>query len=74
MPTRDDALDEPDETFLVTLSNPSGATLEDGSATGTIIDDDVPVPPPTLSIADATVVEGETARFAEGSAGRANRP
>ena len=64
VPTRDDALDEPDETFLVTLSNPSGATLEDGSATGTIIDDDVPVPPPTLSIADATVVEGETARFA----------
>ena len=66
VPTRDDALDEPDETFLVTLSNPSGATLEDGSATGTIIDDDVPVPPPTLSIADATVVEGETARFAVG--------
>ena len=64
VPTREDALDEPDETFLVTLSNPSGATLEDGSATGTIIDDDVPVPPPTLSIADATVVEGETARFA----------
>ena len=64
--TRDDALDEPDETFLVTLSNPSGATLEDGSATGTIIDDDVPVPPPTLSIAGATVVEGETARFAVG--------
>ena len=66
VPTRDDALDEPDETFLVTLRNPSGATLEDGSATGTIIDDDVPVPPPTLSIADATVVEGETARFAVG--------
>ena len=66
VPTQDDALDEPDETFLVTLSNPSGATLEDGSATGTIIDDDVPVPPPTLSIADATVVEGETARFAVG--------
>ena len=66
VPTQDDALDEPDETFLVTLRNPSGATLEDGSATGTIIDDDVPVPPPTLSIADATVVEGETARFAVG--------
>ena len=66
VPTRDDALDEPDETFTVRLRNPIGATLEDGSATGTLIDDDVPVPPPTLSIADATVVEGETARFAVG--------
>ena len=66
VPTREDALDEPDETFLVTLSNPIGATLEDGSATGTIVDDDVavPVPLPTLSIVDAKVVEGETARFA----------
>ena len=44
----------------MTLSNPNGATLQDGTATGTIADDDVP----SLSIADATAVEGETARFA----------
>ena len=31
---------EPDETFTVTLSNPSGATIADGEATGTITNDD----------------------------------
>ena len=35
-----DRTDEPDETFTVTLSNPSGATLADGVGTGTIVDDD----------------------------------
>ncbi len=35
-----DDVDEPDETFTVTLSNPSGATIEDGAATGTIRDND----------------------------------
>ena len=59
--TREDTLDEPDETFTVALSNPNGATLHDDTATGTIEDDDVP----SLSIADAPAVEeGETARFA----------
>ena len=58
--TREDETDEPDETFTVTLSNPNGATLQGGSATGTITDDDVP----SLSITDATAVEGEKARFA----------
>ena len=59
MPTQDDATDELVETFTVTLRNPSGATLADGTATGTINDNDVV----SLSIADATVVEGNTARF-----------
>ena len=35
-----DALDEGAETFTIALSNPSNATLDDGTATGTIIDDD----------------------------------
>ena len=60
--TREDDLDEADETFTVRLSNPSGATLDDDTATGTITDDDEPVP--SLSIADTTAIEGETARFA----------
>ena len=35
-----DEVDEPDETFTVRLSSPSGATIGDGTATGTITDDD----------------------------------
>ena len=35
-----DRTDEPDETFTVRLSNPSGATIGDGAGTGTIVDDD----------------------------------
>ena len=62
--TLPDTLVEGNETFSMGLSNPSGATLQVGSATGTIVDDDEPVPQPTLSIGDATAVEGETARFA----------
>ena len=37
-----DALAEPDETFTVTIGNVVGATLADGSATGTISSDDAP--------------------------------
>ena len=46
----DDVLDEPDETFGLALASPSGATIADADAIGTIIDDDVP---PALSVADA---------------------
>jgi hypothetical protein len=37
-----DTLVEPDETFRVDLSSPSGATLSVASGTGTIVDDDAP--------------------------------
>ncbi len=50
-----DNVDENDETFSVELSDPSNATLDDGSATVTIQDiNDAP----TLSVADVTVDEG----------------
>ena len=53
----DDALDEPDETFTVVLSNPDNAVLsaEEDEGTATIIDNDAP----TLSIDDVTVDEGD---------------
>jgi hypothetical protein len=41
-----DAADEPDETFTVTLSDAAGAPVGRGTATGTIVDDDAPRPAP----------------------------
>jgi hypothetical protein len=39
-PIVDDATNEPTEAFNVTLSNPSGATINDGAGTVTILDND----------------------------------
>jgi hypothetical protein len=44
-----DGLDEPNETFVVNLSAPVGATLADAQGIGTILDDDVPAPTPTAA-------------------------
>ena len=61
VPTLEDATAEETEGFTVQLREPSGATVADGTATGTITDDD---DPPGLSIDDAPAVrEGETAEF-----------
>jgi hypothetical protein len=54
-----DTSSEPDETFTVNLSNASGATIADGSGLGTITNDDA-VATPTLSIADASLSEGNS--------------
>lgn len=40
VPLIDDTLDEPDETFLLVLGNPTGASLDRPAAVGTIADDD----------------------------------
>lgn len=53
-----DSTVESNETFTVTLSTPSGATISRASATGTIKNDDVA--PPTVSIAGATKTEGNS--------------
>ena len=50
----DDLVDEPSETFTVTLSSPSGATVADDEGIGTITDNDGV---PSLSIDDVTVTE-----------------
>ena len=57
MPVTGDLLDEIDENFTVTLTNPTNATISDGIGLGTIADND---PPPTLTVNDVTVAEGNT--------------
>jgi hypothetical protein len=52
-----DTLDENDETFTVSLSNATNATIASAQAGGTIIDDD---PPPSLSVSDGSVTEGNS--------------
>ncbi len=49
---------ESNETFSVTLSNATAGTVTDGVATGTIVNDDTDPTGVTLSIADASIVEG----------------
>ncbi len=57
-----DALDEEDEAFIVTLSNPSAGTLSDSQAQITIQDDDAA---PTVTISASTsAAEGTTASLA----------
>ncbi len=51
-----DEVDESDETFEVTLTNPSGATLGDDTATGTITNDDAD-PKVTLVLTPASILE-----------------
>ena len=52
-PILDDTLVEADETFTLTLGNAANASISEGVATGTIVDDDEP----TLSIQDVSVGE-----------------
>ncbi|HEX2699893.1 MAG TPA: hypothetical protein VHM89_06775, partial [Acidimicrobiales bacterium] len=42
VPVLADTVAEGDETFTVTLSTASGATITDGSGSGRVIDDDYP--------------------------------
>lgn len=55
-----DSTVESNETFTVTLSNVSGATIGTATATGTIVNDDVAPTLPTVSIANASVIEGNS--------------
>lgn len=53
--TLGDVLDELDETVLVQLSAVTGATLQNVTGTGTIVDDDTA----TISLLDISLVEGD---------------
>ena len=57
----DDEVDEPDETFVVTLSSSSGAMLDDSEATGTIKDDDATSSEIALTVSPGRVSEGDGA-------------
>jgi hypothetical protein len=50
-----DTMDEPAETFTLNLTSPVNATIARNQATATVNDDD---PPPSLSISNASRVEG----------------
>ncbi len=52
-----DAVVEPNETFVVNLTQPTNATISDGQGQGRIVNDDV-AGTPDLSINDVTVTEG----------------
>ncbi len=51
-----DTSDEPNETFVVNLSNAANGAILDAQGQGTITDDDVP---PTLTINDVSLNEGD---------------
>lgn len=61
VPVNGDRLGEANETFVINLSSPTNATIADGQAVGTIVDDE-----PRISISDVTQYEGrkgKTTRF-----------
>ncbi len=57
VPILGDLLDEDDETFILTLSNPTNAYLAKSQGLGTVVDND---PAPGLSVDDVVVVEGNS--------------
>ena len=61
--TTEDSMDENDETFTLTLSSPNNATMGDATATGTINDDDEPVPALTASFTGVPAEHDGSAAF-----------
>ena len=61
--TTDDSTDEGNETFTLTLSGPTNATLADDTATGTINDNDSAAPP-TVNVSGGSADEGNAVTFA----------
>ena len=60
VPISGDTLFEPDETFVVNLTNPQNATISKAQATSTIKNDDVPGDVVAITIDDVRVTEGNS--------------
>jgi hypothetical protein len=58
-----DAIDEPNETFVVNLTAPVGASFADAQGTGTILDDDVPA---AATLPDAATGESDGSAASSG--------
>ena len=58
--TINDSETEPLETFVLSLSSPTNATIAEDSALGRIVDDDAP---PALRVSDGSATEGGTVAF-----------
>jgi len=69
-----DTLIEPNETFFVNLSNPSNATVIKNIGIGTIINNDIPVNLPQITISDAYIREGNTGTTTARFVVRINKP
>ena len=57
---KEDSIDEVDEQFTLGLGAATNLTKANNSATGTIVDDEIPPVTPTISIADASTTEGNS--------------
>jgi hypothetical protein len=55
-----DTITEPNEVFLVTLSNASGATISSGTGLEGILNDDPGSPSVRLAIGNVAIVEGQS--------------
>ena len=60
VPINGDIDDENNENFYVDLSNATNATIADTYGTGTILDNDDPIPTPSITIDDISVTEGDS--------------
>ena len=60
VPINGDIDDENNENFFVDLSNATNATIADTYGTGTILDNDDPIPTPSITIDDISVTEGDS--------------
>ena len=57
---KSDKVAESNETLTIRLANADGATIADGSATGTVTNDDAAATLPALSVGDVSMREGDS--------------